>query len=59
MAKPTEENIQLPDFAVPMVRKLEDHFVEDDIKLNELMTNNNKGLILYFYPKDNTSGCTT
>lgn len=59
MAKPTEENIHLPDFAVPMVRKLEDHFVEDDIKLNELMANNNKGLILYFYPKDNTSGCTT
>lgn len=58
MAKPTEENITLPDFTVPMVRKLDGHFIEDDISLSELMTHKQKGLILYFYPKDNTSGCT-
>lgn len=59
MAKPTDETIPLPDFPVAMVRKLNDQFVEDSISLQQLMASNQKGLILYFYPKDNTSGCTT
>ncbi len=59
MAKPTEENITLPTFAVTLVRKLDGHFIEDDISLSLLMTHKKKGLILYFYPKDDTPGCTT
>ena len=59
MAKPTEEVITLPDFAVPMVRRLDGHFIEDELSLKELMGHKQKGLILYFYPKDNTPGCTT
>ena len=59
MAKPTTETIALPDFPVTLVRKLDGHFIADDISLSELMNNRKKGLILYFYPKDNTPGCTT
>lgn len=59
MAKPTEENIVLPDFEVPMVQKLKEDFYEADISLKELVANKKKGLILYFYPRDNTPGCTT
>ncbi len=59
MAKPTTEVITLPDFPVTLVRELNGHFIQDDISLSELMKNKQKGLILYFYPKDNTPGCTT
>ncbi|WP_230659897.1 peroxiredoxin [Psychrobacter sp. I-STPA10] len=59
MAKATDEILELPNFDVPIVRKLGDHFVEDNINLTDFITNTHKGLILYFYPKDNTSGCTT
>ncbi len=59
MAKPTTENITLPDFPVTMVRELDEHFIHDEINLREMVANTNKGLILYFYPKDSTPGCTT
>ena len=59
MAKITEENITLPSFEVTLVRKLDGHFIEDDISLSALMSHKKKGLILYFYPKDDTPGCTT
>ena len=59
MAKPTDEVIVLPDFTVPIVRKLKDEMIETDINLKELIKNKQKGLILYFYPRDNTPGCTT
>lgn len=59
MAKPTDEQITLPDFDVPMVRKIDGKMLEADINLNELVKNSQKGLILYFYPRDNTPGCTT
>lgn len=58
MAKPTTESITLPDFSVSIVRKLDGHFINEDINLQELMTHTGKGLILYFYPKDDTPGCT-
>ncbi|WP_435949270.1 peroxiredoxin [Psychrobacter sp. DM8] len=58
MAKPTSETIELPDFPVTLVRKLDGHFIEDNISLKELIAHTDKGLILYFYPKDNTPGCT-
>ncbi|MDN3399672.1 peroxiredoxin [Psychrobacter sp. APC 3426] len=59
MAKPTTENISLPDFPVTIVRALDGHFLHDEINLQEMVANTDKGLILYFYPKDNTPGCTT
>ena len=59
MAKPTTETIALPDFPVTIVRELDGNFIHDDISLKELVAHTNKGLILYFYPKDNTPGCTT
>lgn len=59
MAKPTSENITLPDFPVTIVRELAGNFIHDDISLKELVAHTDKGLVLYFYPKDNTPGCTT
>lgn len=59
MAKPTEESLSLPTFPVTLVRKLDDNFIHDDISLADLVQHTDKGLILYFYPKDNTPGCTT
>ncbi|WP_201538819.1 peroxiredoxin [Psychrobacter frigidicola] len=59
MAKPTAEVIVLPDFPVTIVRELDGHFIHDDISLTELIEHTDKGLILYFYPKDDTPGCTT
>ena len=59
MAKPTDETITLPSFDVAIVRKLDGRFIEDSISLKDLQKNKSKGLVLYFYPKDNTPGCTT
>lgn len=59
MAKPTDEVINLPDFPVSMVQKSNEEWVEEEINLKQYMENKNKGLILYFYPRDNTPGCTT
>lgn len=59
MAKLTTETLALPDFPVTLVRKLDGHFIQDDISLSELIQHKQKGLILYFYPKDDTPGCTT
>ncbi|SUD90232.1 peroxiredoxin [Psychrobacter phenylpyruvicus] len=59
MAKPTDEIIALPDFPMPMVQKIEDEMVESEIVLDQFVENMDKGLILYFYPRDNTPGCTT
>lgn len=59
MAKPTDEKINLPTFDVPMVKSLDGNMIESNINLNDLVKNSQKGLILYFYPRDNTPGCTT
>lgn len=59
MAKPTDETIDLPTFPVAMVRKLDGNFITDEVILADMIKNTQRGLILYFYPKDNTSGCTT
>ena len=59
MAKPTDEILALPNFEVPMLRKLGDKFITDNISLSDLISHTQKGLILYFYPKDDTPGCTT
>lgn len=59
MAKPTDEIITLPDFPMPMVQNIDDEMVESEIVLDQFVENMDKGLILYFYPRDNTPGCTT
>ena len=61
MAKPTDENLALPDFDVAIVRKdkQNNELIESTINLKDWVQQNQKGLILYFYPKDNTPGCTT
>lgn len=59
MAKLTTEVLTLPDFPVTIVRELDGNFIHDDISLQQLVENTSKGLILYFYPRDNTPGCTT
>ena len=59
MAKLSTEAIALPDFPVTMVRNLDGNFIHDDISLTEMVAHTHKGLILYFYPKDDTPGCTT
>ena len=59
MAKSTTETIVLPDFPVTIVRELDDNFIHDDIGLKELIAHTDKGLVLYFYLKDDTPGCTT
>ena len=51
--------ITLPDFESTLVRQTADgEFVSEAINLNKLVTESGQGLILYFYPKDSTSGCT-
>ncbi|EGK09793.1 peroxiredoxin [Psychrobacter sanguinis] len=59
MAKPTDEVITLPDFPMPIVQKIDGEMVESEILLDQFVENKDKGLILYFYPRDNTPGCTT
>ncbi len=58
MVKPTDEVINLPNFPVTIVRELDGNFIHDNISLKELVEHTDKGLILYFYPKDDTPGCT-
>lgn len=52
--KSTQENLSLPDFDVVLV----DKNTQESIRLIQLIERHNKGLILYFYPKDNTQGCS-
>ncbi len=58
MAKPTTQTLDLPDFPITLVRKIDGQFIHDDISLKEMFSHTHKGLVLYFYPKDNTPGCT-
>ncbi|PNK61398.1 peroxiredoxin [Psychrobacter sp. FDAARGOS_221] len=59
MAKPTDENIQLPEFKLPLVQKQSEDISVTDVSLADYVKNSGRGLILYFYPRDNTPGCTT
>ncbi|MDO5652195.1 MAG: peroxiredoxin [Moraxella sp.] len=48
----------LPTFSVSIIQKINGDFIEQNITLADFLKDTNKGLILYFYPKDNTQGCT-
>lgn len=52
--KNTQENIALPTFAVNLVTADGERI----ISLPELLNESGQGLVLYFYPKDNTQGCS-
>lgn len=52
MSKNSNEAIVLPDFAVDLVQA---DGTTSQIRLSDTA---NHGLILYFYPKDNTQGCS-
>ncbi len=52
------ENISLPEFNVSLVQSDGDAgFISREVSLKALIAESNKGLVLYFYPKDNTPGC--
>jgi len=46
---PIEENIPAPDFTLP----------DENGKIHKLSDYRGKTVLLYFYPQDDTSGCTT
>lgn len=50
----THETITLPDFAVQLVSA----DASSSVSLLQLVKDAQLGLILYFYPKDNTQGCS-
>lgn len=55
----TQETIALPDFQVCLVKPHDDAPTHELVDLGSLINHHQKGLVLYFYPKDNTQGCTT
>lgn len=52
--KNTCETITLPDMSLTLV----DANGEQSIKLPQYISDTGLGLVLYFYPKDNTQGCS-
>ncbi|OOR83417.1 peroxiredoxin [Moraxella canis] len=56
MLKNSNETIALPSFELVMVAA--DTQEATSVQLDELLKQSNQGLILYFYPKDNTQGCS-
>ena len=56
--KNTAETLILPDFLVTLVQKIANETIESKLSLVNWIKDSQKGLILYFYPKDHTQGCT-
>lgn len=56
--KNSQENITLPDFTVTLTCQTADGIKDEQIDLVSYLNTHQQGLILYFYPKDNTQGCT-
>lgn len=52
--KNTQETIALPDFDVTLVQ----NDTQSSVNLSTLIQDSGRGLVLYFYPKDNTQGCS-
>lgn len=52
--KNTQESISLPTFEVTLVQD----GTEQTCDLATLVKDSQQGLVLYFYPKDNTAGCS-
>lgn len=52
-------SIALPSFKVCLVKQTQDgNFSHTDIALDDYIKDTAQGLVLYFYPKDDTPGCT-
>ena len=51
------ETIPLPDFECSLVSQIDGEITQKSIRLTDF-TGGEQGLILYFYPKDSTAGCT-
>lgn len=56
--KNTQETIALPEFDCHLVSQSGGEPTEQIITLPNFIQNTKRGLILYFYPKDSTAGCT-
>ena len=56
MLQNSNETITLPSFELTMVAA--DTQEATAVQLNQLLNQSHQGLILYFYPKDNTQGCS-
>ena len=56
MLQNSNETIVLPSFELTMVAA--DTQEATSVQLNQLLNQSHQGLILYFYPKDNTQGCS-
>lgn len=56
MLKNSNEKIALPSFELVMVAA--DTQEATSVQLDEMLKQSDQGLILYFYPKDNTQGCS-
>lgn len=54
----TMSNTTLPTFQVNIVYQHANQFQHINTTLNDYIQEKNTGLILYFYPKDNTSACS-
>lgn len=52
--KNSQETISLPTFEVTLVKD----GTQQLTTLTDLIENGNQSLVLYFYPKDNTAGCS-
>ncbi|MFW2177415.1 MULTISPECIES: peroxiredoxin [unclassified Moraxella] len=51
----------LPNFTVQLVQAVDENFEQfshPTLTLTDFITQQQTGLILYFYPKDNTAGCS-
>lgn len=56
--KNTQENIHLPEFDVLLINDVDGEIGSQTINLPQWLGEHEQGLILYFYPKDSTAGCT-
>lgn len=52
------ETLTLPTFEVTLVHQIDDEVQSQLIALPQWLGERGQGLILYFYPKDSTAGCT-
>ncbi len=53
-------SLALPAFTITLIQAIDEHFSQfqtQQLVLTDWLTQNDTGLILYFYPKDNTAGC--
>lgn len=56
--KNTQENISLPTFELLLVNDVNGDINSHTISLPQWLDERGQGLVLYFYPKDSTAGCT-